>query len=86
MRAGKRNSGYFRHCVGAIDGLAVKIAKPRLKDVPNPMQYYNRKQFFAVVLQAVCDGNRKFTWASLLGAGSTHDSTCWGLSNLFKSV
>ena len=29
---------FAMHCVGAIDGLAVEIAKPRLKDVPNPMQ------------------------------------------------
>jgi hypothetical protein len=75
-----------RGCVGAIDGMAVKIAKPRPKDTPAPRHYFNRKGFFAVVLQAVCDGNRKFLWASSKGVGSTHDSTCYGISNLCRSV
>ena len=32
-------------CVGAIDGMAVKIQRPTLRDCPNPLLYRNRKQF-----------------------------------------
>jgi hypothetical protein len=81
---GRKNCGYVRGCVGAIDGCAIKINKPSLRDTPAPRHYYNRKGFFATVLQATCDGNRKFTWASLKGVGSTHDSTCYGISNLAR--
>lgn len=82
----RKNCGYVRNCVGAIDGMAVKINKPSLRDTPAPRHYFNRKGFFATVLQATCDGNRKFTWASLKGVGSTHDSTCYGISNLARCV
>eukprot|EP00658_Telonema_sp_P-2_P031774 TRINITY_DN2370_c0_g1_i1.p1 TRINITY_DN2370_c0_g1~~TRINITY_DN2370_c0_g1_i1.p1 ORF type:complete len:473 (-),score=63.81 TRINITY_DN2370_c0_g1_i1:76-1494(-) len=81
-----KNRGLLEHCVGAIDGMAVKISKPMLRDTPAPKHYYNRKGFFAVVLQAVCDGNRKFTWGSLKGVGSTHDSTCYAVSNLHEFI
>ncbi len=39
----KLTDGLLPGCVGALDGLAVKIEKPRGKDVPNSMQYFNRK-------------------------------------------
>jgi hypothetical protein len=79
-----KNAGLVRGCVGAIDGMAVKIVKPSKSEVEAPRHYFNRKGLFAIVLQAACDGNRKFTGASSLGVGSTHDSTCFGWSNLSR--
>ena len=69
-------------CVGAIDGMAVKIRRPTLRDCPNPFLYRNRKQFYSINLQAMCDGNRKFLWWSMLTVGSTHDSLAFAMSKL----
>jgi hypothetical protein len=74
--------GLLAGCVGAVDGLAVRIKKPTLKDCKNPKAYYNRKGFFSMNLQAVCDKSRRFMFGSLRCAGSTHDSTAWAVSQL----
>jgi hypothetical protein len=39
-------------CVGAIDGLSVRISEPRGVEIANPSTD-NRKGFFAIVVQAV---------------------------------
>ena len=38
--------------------------------------------FFAVVLQAFCDADRRFTFASVKCPGSTHDSVAWAMTKL----
>jgi hypothetical protein len=74
--------GQLAGCVGAIDGLAIKIEQPKLTDAINPKSYYNRKGFFSMNLQAMCDATRKFTYASLKCCGSTHDSLAFAVSTL----
>lgn len=69
-------------CVGALDGLAVRIAGPNATECPNPRTYFNRKGFFSVNMQALCDSNKCFTYASIQTAGSTHDATAWGCCGL----
>ena len=44
-------------CVGAIDGWACRIARPNEIDAAT---YYNRKGFYAIVVQALVDGARRF--------------------------
>jgi DDE superfamily endonuclease len=70
-------------CVGAIDGLAVRIAEPRGSEIPNPSSYYNRKGFFAIVVQAMCDASYRFTFVSAISPGSTHDSVAFRMSSLY---
>jgi hypothetical protein len=82
----QHNQGAVRGCVGAVDGMAVKIKRPTLSECDNPMSYYSRKGFYAVVLQAICDGDCKFLWGSILAGGSTHDSTCWSITELSRYV
>lgn len=69
-------------CCAAIDGIAIKIAEPSANDVPNPSTYYNRKGFFALNIQAVCDASYRFLYVSALTPGSTHDSTAFAMSAL----
>ena len=57
-----------RGCIGAIDGLAIKIEKPMPWDAPAE-PYKNRKGFYALNLQAICDANHQFLWFSLVGSG-----------------
>jgi len=78
----RKNHGWVDKCIGAVDGLAIKICRPRERDSLNPKQYYNRKGFFALVLQAACDSDRKFVWASVKCPGATHDATAFSISNL----
>ena len=78
--------GVMRGFVGALDGLAIKIDKPSLSDVPDPMAFYNRKGFFAISVQAICDSKRRFLWMSAATCGSTHDSTAFSATRLFRRL
>jgi len=74
-------------CIGAIDGLAVMIKKPN--DDLNPSQFYCRKQFYSLPLQAVVDSDYHFIYSSLRCVGSTHDSLAFpvsGLTQYLRSV
>jgi DDE superfamily endonuclease len=68
-------------CVGALDGIAIRITKPASRDVANPVTYYNRKGMFALCIQAVCDSKHRFMFASALCLGSTHDSVAFAASS-----
>lgn len=73
-------------CVGAIDGLAIRIEGPSEKDCSNPRTYFNRKHFFSVNLQAMCDSKRRFRWMSFMCPGSTHDATAFACSGFEKQT
>ena len=68
----KSTNGVIGGCVGAIDGLLVKIPKPPLP-VQNPARFMSRKKFFALNVQAICDSNTKFLWLDVHAPGSTGD-------------
>jgi len=52
----------FPNCIGALDGRHMEIKKP-----PSCFgsQYYNYKNFFSMMLLAVCDANHKFIWVDI---------------------
>lgn len=64
--------GAFGGCVGAIDGLCVKIKAPT--DRINPAAFWARKGFYAVNVQAICDASRKFLFWSCKAPGRTNDN------------
>jgi DDE superfamily endonuclease len=59
-------------CVGAVDGIAVKIAK--LYDCFVPRNYYCRRGFYSALFQAIVDGRYRFLSLSSVVCGSTHGS------------
>ena len=77
---GQRNP--LRGCVSAIDGLALRIQRPRVTDVPNPMAYWTRKGFFAINVQAAVGADFKVQFLSAVTARSCHDSTALATSGL----
>lgn len=78
-----RSGGVLTGCVGALDGMAVCIRKPRIDECGGkPWHYYNRKGFYALNLQAICDANKRFLYLSIRCPGSTHDSTAFDVSAL----
>lgn len=78
--------GAMRGCVGAIDGLAIKIGRPRVGAgegrVVDPASYRNRKGFFAYNMQGVVDRNSRFRNVSIKTPGCTGDSMAHAVSDL----
>ena len=65
--------------VGAIDGCHIEINDPP----QNKEDYYNRKQHYSVILQAIVDCSLKFLHVSVGYPGSIHDARVLRLSGLF---
>lgn len=58
------------NCIGAIDGSHIYINKPE----ENSREYFNRKQSYSILLQAVTDCNMKFLNLYCGDPGSYHDA------------
>eukprot|EP00064_Thunnus_orientalis_P019603 superscaffoldBa00004973_g19727 len=65
------NSPAFSHCVGAIDGCHIRIKDPHS---PHTEDYFNRKMFHSVQLQAICDITGKYLDIFVGYPGSVHDT------------
>ena len=75
---------FFQHkgfpgIIGAIDGSHIPIKPPTV----DAEQYYNRKKFPSIILQAVCDQNLHFLDVYCGWPGSVHDSRVLKNSPLF---
>ncbi|XP_029918172.1 protein ANTAGONIST OF LIKE HETEROCHROMATIN PROTEIN 1 [Myripristis murdjan] len=69
-------------CVGAIDGSHIPIIAPQ----QYPKDYYNRKGWHSIVLQAVVDGRGQF-WDVCVGfPGSVHDARVLRQSKLWEML
>lgn len=81
------SGGVFRGCIGALDGVAIKIRCPTVSDIiSDPGNYYCRKGFYALNVQAICDKLRRFVWVKTGNKGSTHDSTAFAGTRLNKDL
>jgi len=67
-------------CVGALDGIAIKIAKPRCNE--RPAAYFCRKGYYAIPVQALVDANYRFLCYSARCVGATHDALAHSVSEL----
>jgi hypothetical protein len=75
--------GLFEHCVGAIDGLFIRIDAPTKKESPNGRGFYSgNKKGFGVNVQAVCDANCKVIAFCCKHSGSTNDCQAFETSGL----
>ena len=59
----------FPHCIGAIDGKHICMECPRNGD----SAFYNYKNFYSMVLMAVCDASYCFTMIDIGGFGRDND-------------
>eukprot|EP00658_Telonema_sp_P-2_P045306 TRINITY_DN3323_c0_g2_i1.p1 TRINITY_DN3323_c0_g2~~TRINITY_DN3323_c0_g2_i1.p1 ORF type:complete len:247 (+),score=51.01 TRINITY_DN3323_c0_g2_i1:238-978(+) len=55
-----RTQGAVRGVVGALDGLAIRINCPTRRDTAKAASFKNRKGFFSMNCQAICDAKLRF--------------------------
>lgn len=69
----------FPKCIGAIDCTHVKIISPGGLDAEI---YRNRKGYFSINVQTICDADLRIQNIVCTFPGSTHDSTIFNHSNI----
>ena len=77
---GFQNKRGFPQCGGAIDGTHIPIIVP--KDKRN--DYYNRKGWYSMVMQAVCDHRYRFYDIERGWPGKVHDARDLRNSKIFE--
>ena len=67
-------------CVGALDGIAVKVKKPSHEH--DPASFFCREGYYPIPVQAIADSDYCFLLFSALCKGSTYDSLAHNVSAL----
>ena len=70
----------FPQAAGAVDGTHIPIIRPQ----DNPTDYYNRKGYHSVLMQAVVDHQGIFTDIYIGWPGRVHDARVFSNSDLFQ--
>jgi hypothetical protein len=79
------SNGRYNGCIGALDGLAIKIRRPTLSEwLKDAGAYFTRKGFFALNCQAICDVKKRILWISSRHIGSCHDSRAFKDTKLYE--
>ena len=69
-------------CVGSIDGSHIPVTPPAM----NHTDYYNRKGWYSMLVQAVVDHNYLFHNHNVGWPGSVHDARVLANSSLYRRV
>jgi len=86
FRAAVPGNPLASHTVGALDGIAIHIRGPSVTETSKPAEFFGRKGFFSLNVQAVCDGHCRFIYANTAAPGSMHDSAAWCQSRLVNQL
>lgn len=60
------------HCLGALDGKHFELKKPP----GSGSIFFNYKKYFSMVLLALCDAHRRFTWFNIGHYGMNENTCC----------
>jgi len=82
----RRSDSPLNNVIGALDGIVVRQERPTAAEVACPKDYWSRKGFFALNVQAICDSNYEFLWMSCKAPGSSHDSSALACSDLGQQL
>ncbi|XP_075769752.1 butyrophilin subfamily 3 member A3-like isoform X2 [Pelodiscus sinensis] len=72
----------FPNCRGAIDGMHIPIRAPEHQ----ASRYVNRKGYFSMILQAVCDHRGQFTDINVGWSGKAHDARVYRNSSVCQRL
>nr|CAI5831036.1 unnamed protein product [Callosobruchus analis] len=72
----------FSNVIGCMDGTDFKIDKPE----HDPQSYFNRKKFYSIQMQAVCDSDQRLTDIFIGYPGSVHDARVFRNSTLYQDL
>jgi hypothetical protein len=72
-----KTGGILWATIGSLDGLGIRIKCPGFKFVADPGNFFCRKGFYGLNLQAICDKFKRFLWCAPVVKGSCHDSTAF---------
>jgi hypothetical protein len=72
----------FPNCCGVVGGKHIRIQKPAHSE----QKYYNRKNFYSIVLMAVCDADCNFIYATIGGYGSQTGESIWSNCSLGRRM
>ena len=72
----------FPHCLGALDGKHIRVIKPE----NSGSLYYNYKNYFSILLLAVCDASHKFIFIDVGAYGKSSDTTVFKESKFFRKL
>jgi hypothetical protein len=79
--AAKSGAHLFKHCTGAIDGLAIRVAARSKGEVQNLVRFYNgNKKSHCLNMQAVCDANHRFIAVCCKHTGNTNDIDAFAIT------
>lgn len=70
----------INYAIGAVDGCHIPITKPIL----HGYDYFNRKKFYSMVLQGICNGNLLFIDVDIRWPGGVHDARVFRTSDIFQ--
>jgi len=82
----RRSESPLTNVIGALDGIVVRQDRPTATEVTCPKDYWSRKGFFALNVQAICDSNYEFLWMSCKAPGSSHNSSALACSDLGQKL
>ena len=76
--------GTLDGCVRTLDGMFGKIKETEEREYT--ASFYCRKGYYAIPVQAVCDSNSLFRYASGLCCGATHGALAHAVSGFMEEV
>ena len=70
---------------GAVDGCHIPLKCPK-GGLESAKEYHNFKNFYSIVIMAIVDANKRFTWASSGYPGNSHDAIIFQSTSLFSKI